>query len=94
MFDLEQEKPIELIASENLLSLINMTNDEFVAEVERNMYLKTFGNHSSCIEDCKDKYTDDNGNKIKGRGACKANCWIDTAVAVLEAGAAIAKALN
>lgn len=28
---------------------------------------------------------DENGDKIKGRGAFKANCWVDTAVRILEA---------
>ncbi len=41
--------------------------------------------HASCIEACKDKYTDDDGNKIRGRGACKANCWVDTTIRTLDA---------
>lgn len=41
--------------------------------------------HASCIESCKDKYTDEEGNKISGRGACKANCWVDTGVKLVAA---------
>ena len=41
--------------------------------------------HASCIESCKDKYTDDEDNKISGRGACKANCWVDTGVKLVAA---------
>lgn len=48
------------------------------------------GDHAGCIEWCKGKYTDEEGNKKRGRGACKANCWVSTAVRVLEAVAVIA----
>ncbi|WP_127845536.1 hypothetical protein [Psychroflexus aestuariivivens] len=44
--------------------------------------------HARCIESCKDKYTDANGNKIRGRGGCKANCWVDTGVKILTLGLA------
>lgn len=36
---------------------------------------------SSCIADCQEAFTDDEGNKIKGRGACKAGCWAKIAIA-------------
>lgn len=39
--------------------------------------------HARCLESCKDKYTDTDGNKKKGRGRCKANCWVDTGVKIL-----------
>lgn len=47
--------------------------------------------HASCIEACKDRYTDDKGNKIKGRGACKGNCWVDTGIRIVEALTTIVK---
>ncbi|TXK74601.1 hypothetical protein [Mesonia sp. HuA40] len=36
--------------------------------------------HAGCIEACKDKY-----EKNEGRGGCKAACWVDTTVRVIEA---------
>lgn len=36
--------------------------------------------HASCIEWCNQNYTDSNGEKIKGRGKCKGNCWVDTTI--------------
>lgn len=49
-----------------------------------------FTDHAGCIEACKDKYIVD-GEKQKGLGSCKANCWVDTGVKVV---AAIAKAFS
>lgn len=37
-----------------------------------------------CIEYCNQKYTDENGNKIRGRGRCKTNCWIDVGIRLVE----------
>lgn len=39
--------------------------------------------HSDCINGCNERYTDADGNKIKGRGACRANCWVDTIIEVI-----------
>ena len=36
----------------------------------------------SCIASCQEAFTDDEGDKIKGRGACKAECWAQTAIKV------------
>ena len=44
---------------------------------------------SSCIASCQEKFTDKEGNKIKGRGRCKAGCWAKTAAQVLTAVSAI-----
>jgi hypothetical protein len=41
--------------------------------------------HTMCIETRKDKYTDGEGNKLRGRGACKANCWVDTGIRIIKA---------
>ncbi len=51
-------------------------------------------NRSSCIASCQEKFTDSEGNKIKGRGACKAECWAKTAAAVGAAVAAIIMAFK
>lgn len=36
---------------------------------------------SSCVASCHETFTDDDGNKLKGRGACKASCWATIAIA-------------
>lgn len=42
--------------------------------------------HKTCIEDCIKKYTDPiTGEKIRGRGWCKAGCWGKTVIQVAEA---------
>lgn len=43
------------------------------------------GNHAECISGCNDKYTDAQGNKMRGRGACKFHCWVETSVRLVEA---------
>ncbi len=45
---------------------------------------------SSCIASCQKEFTDKDGNKIKGRGVCKANCWLETAAKVAAVFVAIA----
>lgn len=52
------------------------------------------GEPFDCISGCNSSFTDNNGDKISGRGACKGNCWVDTAVSVLEAVATIAEKLT
>lgn len=97
-FDMESEKLISYSVSPELLKSINMSAEELDNYLKEKMgtiyYLGdnpvTRGEHANCIEMCKDKYTDSDGNKIKGRGACKANCWVDTIVEVLKSIAQVA----
>jgi hypothetical protein len=42
------------------------------------------GGHADCVNNCFDRYTDDKGNKIRGRGACRAGCWVDSAIEILK----------
>ncbi|SHJ17664.1 hypothetical protein SAMN04488096_109147 [Mesonia phycicola] len=79
--------------SENILELKGITRAEFEAELinvtnggDEDDPNDGLSPHSKCIEACKDKYTDEDGNKIKGRGSCKANCWVDTAIRLMDAG--------
>ncbi|GET45473.1 hypothetical protein [Capnocytophaga felis] len=58
------------------------------------VYMEATGGHSDCIEKCNDKYTDEDGNKIEGRGKCKFNCWVDTGIKILTVAATIAAALK
>jgi hypothetical protein len=47
--------------------------------------------HASCIEWCNQNYTDGDGEKRKGRGRCKGNCWVDTSIRIAEALTSIIK---
>ncbi|MFD2696584.1 hypothetical protein ACFSQ0_01115 [Mesonia sediminis] len=78
--------------SENILNITGLSKAELELEVIESTHSdpenpnEDLSPHAKCIEDCKDKYTDEYGNKINGRGTCKANCWVDTAIRVLDAG--------
>ena len=83
-FNLESETLIKYTPSEDLLNLMNLNEIEFEQFLKDTMgasyYLESDkiakGDHSECIDGCNEEYTDSDGNKIKGRGACKANCWL------------------
>ncbi len=47
--------------------------------------------HMGCMQYCRDRYTTADGKKISGRGVCKADCWIDSAVRILQGAAAAIK---
>jgi len=48
---------------------------------------------SSCTADCQKQYTDENGNKIKGRGGCKAECWVKAVAPIVAAAIGAAAAI-
>ncbi len=79
---------ISLEFTSNILSVANIRPDYIVSssktsdEAEQNQ-------HSKCIAACNANFTNPDGTKMPGRGACKANCWIDTTVRILEAAATI-----
>jgi len=91
-YNTEIEEIISITATEDLLNILNMeNNEELVYLIERSISLETYSDgpgdgspHTECIQYCNDKYTDENGDKIKGRGKCKSNCWVDTIVRVIE----------
>lgn len=39
---------------------------------------------TNCLNGCHDKFTDANGNKVKGRGACKFGCWAERVLKFIE----------
>lgn len=93
-FDKETETLIKYNASNDLLNLLKLSQNELDKLLLQNMgesfYLNEQlivqkGEHSDCISGCNDKFTDDDGNKIKGRGACKFNCWVDTVKDIIVA---------
>lgn len=64
---------------------IEIENTISAAPVQVNMKDYDMTTHAGCIEFCKDKYTNPDGTKIPGRGKCKGNCWIDTAIRIIDA---------
>jgi len=74
-------KSIFEMASSNLISETNLSSDFWLnnsgSNSQSNGRIK-----SSCIASCQKQFTDDNGDKIKGRGAYKAECWAQTAIKV------------
>ena len=89
-FNTNSEEVVAIKASENLLDYLNMTDDELESYVFEQMRTEAQGNesshdHSSCIQGCIENYTNEDGTKKPGRGACKFNCWVSTAVQIIQA---------
>lgn len=82
--------------SDNLFNLSEVTQKELQNQID--LINTTYSNggpgpdpetspHAACIESCKDKYRDEDGNLIHhtGLGGCKFGCWVDTAVRIVKA---------
>lgn len=90
---METEKLISYSVSPELLKSINMSAeelDDYLKEKTGTIYYlenapATRGVHADCITDCYKNFTKEDGTKIKGRGSCKAGCWVDSAVEVIKA---------
>ncbi len=82
----ELEKPSNILISQNILDALNITqnifNEDLATETNND---KELSPHAACIQWCKKNYTDENGDKIRGRGACKFDCWVDTTIRVIDA---------
>lgn len=89
----ETETANEILVSGNVLSALELSQEDFNSKLGDATEGEGYG-HAGCIAGCNAQYTDENGNKIRGRGACNANCWVETAVRILEAAAKIASALS
>ena len=84
--------------SENLLERLHLkTQEEFQDFIAQEILKKEKARqtarrgegetHAACITNCYKDFTDENGDKKAGRGACKAGCWVDTVVEIIhEAG--------
>lgn len=89
-YDDSNENLIKISISDNFLIVLDVDITEIENAIIEEVNSDKEGGprlseHAACIEWCKKNYTDADGNKIEGRGACKANCWVDTAIRVLEA---------
>ena len=78
------ESIIGLEMSDNILANTSITYDFWTSHPDPESQDKK-NQHASCIADCHDTFTDDDGNKIKGRGGCKAHCWVDSAARLVSA---------
>ncbi len=80
--------------SPNLSDYLDLTDDELETMVNNEVQATTAGtgehDHASCIQGCNTTYTNADGTKKPGRGACKFNCWVSTTVQVVKAIATIA----
>lgn len=92
-YDVEEEELEELNMSDDLLGLLNMSKEEFInlvnSNVENENQLKSgqkttnlTGKLGTCLNGCSKNFSHSDGSKKKGRGKCKANCWLDVAVTV------------
>lgn len=91
IIDSDTEEIVNYYFSQNVYQSTGKTASEldviFRAEMGDDYFLQenmNKGEHKDCIEECKDKYTNPDGSKIKGRGACKTNCWIDSILRFFE----------
>lgn len=87
--DSNDESIIKLEISNNIFEQTSLKSDFLIIAQEKGQLDAT---KSSCVASCQEKFTDADGNKIKGRGWCKAECWAQTiikAAAVVVAIAAI-----
>lgn len=64
-----EETLIKLEITKNIFEQTELDSD-FLLEAQDEGLLYRL--KSSCIASCQEKFTDENGDKIKGRGACKA----------------------
>ena len=80
---ISQEELNELIKKDLGENFTDMAAVEaYLSEAKDDAYEQvSFG---KCLRDCNTSYTDADGNKIKGRGRCKATCWADAIMYILK----------
>src|SRR5690625_6807756 len=87
----EIDNIISFTATEDLLNVLNIeSNEELLYLIESSISSETNSDdpgddspHTKCIQYCIDKYSDEDGNKTKGRGRCKGNSWVYVIVIVI-----------
>lgn len=83
----EESDIIEFKLSDELIKFIGLPKEEVYSKIYEELNnqgyktkkyaksLKQKGDYGDCIDGCNSKYTDGDGNRIKGRGWCKAGCF-------------------
>lgn len=79
----------KLEMTSNIFEETDLKPDFFINKI--NLARSNVLQKGSCIADCHKQFTDKDGNKIKGRGWCKAGCWVDTLVKVATVVVAVVK---
>lgn len=96
----EESDIINFELSDNLINFIGIPKGELYSKIYDALDVKGYGtkkyasknakeksDYRKCIDACNDKYTDEDGGKIRGRGWCKAGCFgqaiIDAIVVVI-----------
>lgn len=64
--------------------LDNYLREKMGAEYDMDSKFATRGAHADCITQCYSDFTNPDGSKKKGRGSCKAGCWVDSVVRIIE----------
>lgn len=82
---------ISMEFTENILTVGKFKADALVTASAKTKNSEVPEGLTACLAWCREKYTDANGEKIKGRGSCKFGCWlgatevmIDIVVEVIE----------
>lgn len=91
----ENEAMIDFKFSENILEQLTISEEEFYQKINDRITLNFDGSKknkfksnsmASDLSECKNKchkdYTNEDGTKIKGRGWCKAGCYLDEVIRV------------
>ncbi|MCK0131919.1 hypothetical protein MWU59_10450 [Flavobacteriaceae bacterium F08102] len=92
VFDNTLEEVSSFQLSSSILNALNINQKDFERKLNEKLTQKSAaGDHNDCMEACKDKYTNEDGSKIKGRGGCKFSCWVDTVIQLAEILAPILK---
>ena len=92
--DNEKDELLSREVSENLLEYFGVsTQEEFDKLVNQKFFEQQFPSllsanadknltyanvYENSLNDCIEHFTDDNGKKLKGRGWCKFNCWVES----------------
>ena len=83
-YNLTDESVIDISIESEFFDITSINIDDFEGEFDDYHY-ETKGDHKDCMDECNDEFRDEDGNKLDGLGRCRTNCWIDTAVRVIEA---------
>ena len=92
-YDTEKEQFVDFDVSPDVLKLTETSKEAFKKQVNSELAkiydLDTGSSPSAkegklrkCLDGCNETFTDSDGNKIKGRGPCRAKCWGEALVRV------------
>ncbi len=78
---------LDMATEEVRLALIERLGENFT-DLETLEQVETQAAESielaKCLDECQKNYTDENGNKLKNRGACKFDCWTNTVIKIIK----------